>query len=996
VAKASAGRQFGCRERPQSANEGKTTRESRSKYPVVVMVRVRVLVLPVAFTAALTVVKLLVPPLGVQLPFNLYFGAVLLSVLAGGRTAGAIASLLSAVMANVLFLEPPGSVSITPAAVLQTTTFLGEALTTVLLVDMIRAANARVDAIHRFTSGLSSALRPEQVAELVVREGSALLGASTGVLVRPRDAMTLEILASHGVPDRVVQRYAEFPIDEALPSAVAFRTGRPEWIDSPAEYERKYPTFAKVVGAGEPASGAASLPLVARGRTIGAVAFRFSRPTPFGARARRVLDVLAEQGAQALDRAMLHASEVEARTRLETTLRSIGDAVIATDTDGRITTINPVACELTGWNEEAALGKPLVEVFRIVNEATREKVESPVDKVLRDRVVVTLSNHTILLGKRPGMETPIDESRAPIRDAEGVVRGVVLVFRSASEAKRREMHRAFLAEASGAFASSLDADRTFSRVAELAVPRLADWCSIWIVEDGVLRQLAVAHVDSAKVGLVRDLGQRYPGNPAAPYGVGSVIRTGKSEFYPEMPDELLTRAAVDEEHLRLMLELHVRSALIVPFPGSSGVLGAITLVLAESERRYTVEDLVFAEDFGRRAAMAVENTRLYAAAERERERADTSNRAKDAFLATVSHELRTPLNAILGWSRILAGSEMPGPREVRALQVVERNAVAMAQLVEDLLDISRIISGQLRLDVQPTDVRTVVEAAVDALKLAAEARQVRIERRFDPNTGPILADPARIQQVIWNLVSNAVKFTPKGGSVRVSLQREDSNELLEVTDTGSGIDAAFLPHVFEPFRQADATFTRAQGGLGLGLAITRHLVQSDGLGKGSRFSVRLPHSTPRSDAPLPEPASHAIAPSIECPRELRGLRVLVVDDEEDARHLVGVILENCGTEVSLAGSVDEALRLFEQSPPHVLLSDIGMPGQDGFDLMRRLRALTEPKAEVLPAAALTAYARAEDRRAVLAAGFLMHIPKPVEPAELLAVVASLARYARRG
>jgi PAS domain S-box-containing protein len=987
------------------------------------MRRIRTFVLPFAFTAGFTVIKLLVPPLGSELPFMLYFGAVLLSVLVGGRVAGLIASLLCGLSANVLFLSPRGAFALSPAALLQTATFLLESLTTVALVEIVQTANARIDTVQRFTSGLSSAARPEQVAELVVREGAAMLGAATGVLVRPRDATTLEIVASHGVPEAVIREFAEFSVVDAIPSAVAFRTGQAEWIDSRAEYERRYPAFAKATLEADASSGAASLPLIARGRTIGAVAFRFSRSKPFGARARRLLGVLAEQAAQALDRAMLHASEIErreglealaalaesaraaaeeARNSLATTLRSIGDAVIATDLEGRITTINPVACALTGWTEEEALGEPLTAVFRIVTEATRAPVESPVEKVLRERAVVALSNQTVLVGKQPGMETPIDESAAPIRDAGGAIRGVVLVFRSAGEARRRGLHREFLAAASSAFASSLDYHRTLSRVAELAVPRLADWCSIVLVEDGALRQLAVAHFDPAKVVLARELGQRYPTDPNGPRGVPSVIRTGKSEFYPELPDELLVKGAVDEEHLRRMRELHLRSGLVVPLAGSTGVLGAITLVFAESGRRYTVEDLAFAEDFGKRAAMAIENARLYTIAERERERADASNRAKDAFLATVSHELRTPLNAILGWSRILAGSVMPGPREVRALQVVERNAVAMAQLIEDLLDISRIISGQLRLDVQPIDVEAVVEASIDAVKIAAEAKQIRIERRFEPRAGVILADAARIQQVVWNLLSNAVKFTPKGGSVHVTLRSEDASELLEVVDTGKGIDAAFLPYVFDPFRQADASFTRSHGGLGLGLAITRHLVEihggtiraeSEGAERGARFSVRLPHAVARVDAPPRASIVTGAVHSLPCPPELRGLRVLLVDDEEDARQLVSAILENCGALVTTAGSVDEALLLFGE-PPDVLLSDIGMPGKDGFELMRRVRALGGGKGETVPAAALTAYARAEDRRAVLEAGFLMHVPKPVEPAELLAVVASLARYAR--
>jgi signal transduction histidine kinase/ActR/RegA family two-component response regulator len=382
------------------------------------------------------------------------------------------------------------------------------------------------------------------------------------------------------------------------------------------------------------------------------------------------------------------------------------------------------------------------------------------------------------------------------------------------------------------------------------------------------------------------------------------------------------------------------------------------------------------------------------------EEAEAANRTKDEFLATMSHELRTPMTAILGWAHLLRTSRFSEDDLARALETVERNARAQTKLIDDLLDISRIITGKLRLDVRTVDLASVIEAAVDATRPTAEAKQIRLQTVIDPQAGPVSGDTDRLQQVVWNLLTNAIKFTPKGGRVQVRLERINSHVEITVSDTGRGISAEFLPHVFDRFRQADGTTTRTHGGLGLGLSIVRQLVElhggtvsaeSAGEGQGSSFTVQLPVLVTRREVFKPERRHPTAGGSIsfDCPPSLKGLRVLVVDDEQDTRDLLRAVLEQCGSEVITAASAAEALEAFQQSKPDVLISDIGMPEEDGYELIWKVRALETGLGKRVPAIALTAYARVEDRVRALTAGFHVHVPKPIEPVELVAVVASL-------
>lgn len=371
--------------------------------------------------------------------------------------------------------------------------------------------------------------------------------------------------------------------------------------------------------------------------------------------------------------------------------------------------------------------------------------------------------------------------------------------------------------------------------------------------------------------------------------------------------------------------------------------------------------------------------------------------AKDEFLALLSHELRTPLNAILGWTALL-GRGLDPERRTRAVEVIDRNARLQAQLVDDLLDISRIIGGKLRLDVRTIRLDEVIERAIDSVQTAAEAKEIRLDKICDPGAGPVLGDPDRLQQVIWNLLTNAIKFTPKRGRVQVRLERDQSSVLVEVADSGVGIQEELLPHIFERFRQADGGYTRTSTGLGLGLSIVKSLVElhggvvdalSEGTGAGSTFRVRLPLSPVRAE-PLVHPTAEPDGDKSLPWQSLEGVRILLVEDEADAREVLVSLLEGVNAEVTAVASAREALDYLDASKPDVLVSDIGMPGMDGYELLRTLRRRRVADGGRIPAVALTAYARSQDRTQAFAAGFQAHVPKPVDPAELMSAVASLA------
>ena len=515
----------------------------------------------------------------------------------------------------------------------------------------------------------------------------------------------------------------------------------------------------------------------------------------------------------------------------------------------------------------------------------------------------------------------------------------------------------------------------------------------------------------------RDAGAICPGSPPAPGATSSsyvVVRpvtvAGEAVgtlYISRDLEDLRDRVGVGAAAVAVFLLIALAASFVIA-SGIQRVIAAPLLELAGAARTistgqdYDVRVKASANDEVGVVIQAF-NAMLDRISERNSE-LSRANRLKDEFLATLSHELRTPLGAVLGWTRVLQTTGADGATKERALEAIERNARAQARLIEDLLEISRIVTGKLRLNVTPVDLAEIIDAAVEVVRPAAAAKQITLTTEIAVRPAMTSGDSDRLQQIIWNLIFNAVKFTEPGGAARIRLTRNTGYRIV-ITDTGEGIDPRFLPHVFDAFRQADGTTTREHGGLGLGLAIARELVElhggtikarSDGVGRGSTFQVDLPSVVGASAAAgeTPGPAAGAAAP--ETDREmLRGLRILVVDDEADARDLIEMALSQYGALVTTAASAAAALAEIDRRVPDVLLSDVGMPREDGYDLIRRLRSRPLDRGGGIPAVAVTAYASAKDRESALASGYEAHVAKPFEPETLAQTVAALCRAQTR-
>jgi signal transduction histidine kinase len=554
---------------------------------------------------------------------------------------------------------------------------------------------------------------------------------------------------------------------------------------------------------------------------------------------------------------------------------------------------------------------------------------------------------------------------------------------------------AVLAEMSAILGSSLDYERALPRLVRLAVPTLGDLCAIDLLQEGgALYRAACAHVDGAKEALVYEVRARHGYNPTSAHGVPAVLRSRQPVRVARATEADLSAAAQNDDQLQLLRQLGPKSWLIVPVVARERVLGAITLAVTESARRYGHVDVSFAEVMASHTAAAIESARLRRATEAALKAAEAANRAKDEFLVTLSHELRNPLNAVHGWATLLERGQLDAAQVRRALQVIVRNVNAQIRLIDDLLDTTHMVSGRLRLAVQAVDLLDIVEAALETVRHAAESKGVRLQPVLESPVLPVSGDPGRLQQVMWNLLENAVKFTPTGGRIQVKLQRVRSHAEIIVSDTGQGIAADALPYVFDRLHQGESRVARTQGGLGVGLALVRHLVQlhggsvfaeSPGEGQGATFVVKLPLMVAEiREQPISQRESSPLtAPS------LAGLRVVVVDDDPTAVELIRQVLVRAGAEVIECRTADEALQALAHRRPDALISDIEMPTEDGYSLVRKVRALAPEQGGKTPAVALTAFSRPEDRIRSLMAGFNIHVSKPVDPAELTTIIASL-------
>jgi signal transduction histidine kinase len=561
-----------------------------------------------------------------------------------------------------------------------------------------------------------------------------------------------------------------------------------------------------------------------------------------------------------------------------------------------------------------------------------------------------------------------------------------------------ERHLSFLEELGALLTSSLEPERVLPRVARLSIPLLGDLCAFDLLgDDGRIRREACAHIDLTKEGLAFDARARHGYKLDAPSGAPVVIRSRQPVVVSPATGDDLTRAAQNSEQLEIFRQLGVRSWMIVPMIAREHAMGAVTLVVTESDRRYERNDLLLAQVVASQVAFARASARTNQEADAAREAAEAANRAKDQFLGTLSHELRTPLNAVLGWTSLLQQRQLTTDQEERALQIIRRNVNAQMRIVEDLLDMSRMVSGRIRLVVRPVDLSVIVEQAVDAIRPTADAKSIRLQTVLASPAGPVRGDADRLLQIMWNLISNAVKFTPKHGRVQVQLQHVKSHVEIIVSDTGQGIRPDLLPYIFDRFRQGDGTITRPHGGLGLGLALVRTLVElhsgtvfveSPGEGQGATFVVKLPLML-ADQAGFQARSEAAGAASLVPAVSLAGLRLLVVDDDASAVELNQEMLTQAGGEVRTCRDGIEAFQLLQQWRPDVLVSDIEMPGLDGYSLMRKVRALDPDRGGKTLAVALSAFSRPEDRVRSLVAGFNFHVSKPVDPGELITIVASL-------
>jgi PAS domain S-box-containing protein len=690
------------------------------------------------------------------------------------------------------------------------------------------------------------------------------------------------------------------------------------------------------------------------------------------------------------------AENLDTALQLAAIVESSDDAIISKDLTGIVQSWNRSAERIFGFSADEMIGQSI----RTIIPADRQDEEDRVLEAVRSGRRV--EHFETERRRKDGSLIPVSLTVSPIRSASGVIIGASKIARDITERRHAEARaekaarrETFLAHVTAALTRSLDYQQTLKTLANFAVPRIADYCAVDVLnEDGEVVRLAVAHADPAKAKTAQEVWARYD-DPHVSYSPQAVVRTGVPSFIPDITDAMIVKTAHgDRERLRLIRSLGVVSYLCVPMIAHDRTLGALTLANAESRTRYAEDDLRLAEDFASRAALAIENAQAY-------QQLRTADRVKDEFLATLSHELRTPLNAVLGYARMLKSGVIPPEKTSQALDVIDRNAASLTRIVEDVLDVSRIVSGKARLEVQPLDIAGVVRDAVATVLPTAEAKGVRLLTVIAAQVGPMSGDPNRLQQVIWNVLSNAVKFTPRGGTVQVRLGTVDSQAEIVIADSGIGIPPEFLPHIFERFRQAESGTTRRHGGLGLGLAIARHLVEmhggtiqaeSEGEGQGSTFRIGLPLIV-HPESPAEDQSARRTGQQAERSRtaDLEGVRVMAVDDDSDALKLVRDILEAAGARVTMVNSASAALEKIATDPPQVLVADLGMPGMDGYELIKRVRRLADQRLRGIPAAALTAYARSGDRARSLRSGFEMHLAKPIDPAELIATVGALAR-----
>lgn len=677
--------------------------------------------------------------------------------------------------------------------------------------------------------------------------------------------------------------------------------------------------------------------------------------------------------------------------KLHAVLDGVDDGIVVQDVGGQALYANEGAAQILGYPSVDALlrgqwveGMKRFEVFDERRQPLPPE-QMPGRNALRARVAI--ERELLFRVAATGEEHWTVVRSKPLYDAKGRPDSVITLLRDVTQRRRDEVRRGFIARAAQELGSSIDYAETLARVARLAVPEVADWAAVDLVEDGRLVRLAVAHVDPAKIALLEELDRRYPARPGAPRGARNVIRTGQAEMVSDMPAVTGDAAAMDPEQQRLILALGLRSYLSVPLSVRGETIGALSFATAESQRRFGPDDLAIATALAERAVVAIEHARLYRENERARAEAERANRSKDEFLAMLGHELRNPLAPILTAVALMRMRSGPS----KEIAVVERQVKHVVRLVDDLLDVSRITRGKIELKLERLDLAEVTTRAVEMAMPLIEQRAHHLDVDV-PSGLTVRGDAVRLAQVVANLLNNAAKYMEKGGRIGVRAARSGGAIEVRVRDQGIGIAPEMLPRVFEMFTQESQAIDRAQGGLGLGLAIVKSLValhggevsvQSEGVGSGSEFCVRLPALEGEVTAPT------SLPPGALGGRTSSPVRVMVVDDNDDAADLLAEVLTTMGHEVSKAHDGPGALVLAAERRPQLALLDIGLPVMDGYELGRRLRAIEGLGGIKL--VAVTGYGQDSDRRRSEEAGFDAHLVKPIDLEALSALVSRLTR-----
>jgi PAS domain S-box-containing protein len=861
----------------------------------------------------------------------------------------------------------------------------------------VALSTERYDQLADVARDVAARLDLDAIVQRITDAATALTGAQFGaffynVIRDDGESYTLYTIA--GAPR---SHFEKFPMprntEVFAPTFAGTGIVRSANIHHDPRYGRNAPHYGMPAGH-LPVVSYLAVPVKSRtGEVLGGLFFGHAEEAVFGETEEKVAEALAGHAAVAIDNVRLYEALARDRAALRREERRYRSLVLATPTRQAIAVNDPGGLiaqpsqswqEITGQTAEEMAGHGWLNA---VHPSHRAHVAEAWGAAV---AAGTIFEAEYLLRQADGSYRWFADKTVPVFAEDGTIEEWVSAAADIHEQHEAREGLAFLAKVNEVFASSLDYRETLRNVTFLAVPRIADWCAVDMVDptgERLYTRLAVAHSDPARIALAEDLTRRFPSDPKTDT-IYQVMQSGTAALMPLITDEMLVQGAQSEEHLRILREVGIMSAMIVPLRSRGEVVGTITFVA--SDRRYSQQDLARAEELAYRASIAIENARLYSAAQ-------AANRAKDEFLATLSHEMRTPMTAVLGWARMLKlGLSEEETRT--AIDAIEQSASAQAQLIEDVLDVSRIMAGKLTFQPRPTDLGTVAQAAIATVHPAAVAKGIELITSIPPSVPAVSGDEGRLQQIVWNLLANAIKFTPRGGKVALRITGDGSVVRLFVTDTGEGIDRAFLPYVFEPFRQADSSPTRAHSGIGLGLAIVRSLVElhggrieaaSAGKDKGATFTLELP-TMEAAPAVATAPPSHNLLPSASATLpSLDGLTVLVVDDQDDTRDVVAAILRRTGANVHTAGSVREALHVFRKLEPHLVVCDIAMPEEDGYVFLREVRARPDAL-RMTPILALTAFGRPEDRLRALDSGFDAYLKKPVDPAELAESVQRLS------